>query len=533
MPNDMKAQWCTLWANLYSVVADRVEDSDDIPDLLPLSGRITLTPQIQTNSLIPELGARVSLDRSYAVAPIAVNIVAGKIAHNGTDHIKLLASTPGLDGTLQWRVGGTQLTDTSGNRYQIESFNFNPIPGGEVSLSRVSPVPAEDTKAITRGLPGDTLDNVTVDGSNLVVTVRTGEGVVKELTRIPIDQVVTAEAQAAARLAAEDMKPNLADALNAKQSAETAAQNAKSSENIAGEAAATASGSLAAIQDQATKASDAADRTAQSVDSIKATAAKFGNMDGVEAARASAESSAKTAQDSATSATSSRDTATQVAQQATTSQTAAAQSEKNAASSEANAAASASAAKSSQDAAASSETNAKSSADTATQQAAIATSAAGQVKQYTGSGSPQGKLYAPRGAIYVDTDATTGAVSWTKTNTSGGSGWAVLYGDTGKVNLTPQNFNASAAWCRRVGNLVQMQIIGTATATGSIQITSLPKGFSPGNSVSLPYVMNGTVQNASISFDGSNVSLKNATANFFNLTASYLTFDEWPSTLPS
>lgn len=48
-----------------------------------------------------------------------------------------------------------------------------------------------------------------------------------------------------------------------------------------------------------------------------------------------------------------------------------------------------------------------------------------------GQGMPNGKVSAPVGTTYVDTNATNGALKWIKRSGSGNQGWEVLTGDTG------------------------------------------------------------------------------------------------------
>lgn len=154
MAETMNATWTAVYGNIYSVIADRTVDRDDIPDMMPLSGRITLTPVIDQNALIPELGDTPRQDRSYAISTISVNLVEGRINHNGLDYVKVLSTTPKLVGVLQWTARFSTLTDSLGNRYNPDPITFNTVPGGEISLSRVATVPGNDAKGIVQGPPG-------------------------------------------------------------------------------------------------------------------------------------------------------------------------------------------------------------------------------------------------------------------------------------------------------------------------------------------------------------------------------------------
>ncbi len=58
---------------------------------------------------------------------------------------------------------------------------------------------------------------------------------------------------------------------------------------------------------------------------------------------------------------------------------------------------------------------------------------AGQANEYEihGTGMPNGKVTAPVGTTYVDTEATNGALKWIKRTGNNNQGWEVLTGDTG------------------------------------------------------------------------------------------------------
>lgn len=62
----------------------------------------------------------------------------------------------------------------------------------------------------------------------------------------------------------------------------------------------------------------------------------------------------------------------------------------------------------------------------------------GQVNEYEihGTGFPNGKVTAPVGTTYVDTNVTNGALKWIKRRGNGNDGWEVLSGDTGWRKLS-------------------------------------------------------------------------------------------------
>lgn len=61
-----------------------------------------------------------------------------------------------------------------------------------------------------------------------------------------------------------------------------------------------------------------------------------------------------------------------------------------------------------------------------------------------GTGMPNGKVSAPRGTIYVDMEATNGALKWIKTTDGGNTGWQVFTGDTGWRTLPLVNKRGNA-----------------------------------------------------------------------------------------
>ena len=65
-----------------------------------------------------------------------------------------------------------------------------------------------------------------------------------------------------------------------------------------------------------------------------------------------------------------------------------------------------------------------------------AANSAALVNTYSGTGSPEGKVTAGVGALYVDSAVTCGAVTWRKVSGTGATGWRVENGDTGWRDVT-------------------------------------------------------------------------------------------------
>lgn len=88
---------------------------------------------------------------------------------------------------------------------------------------------------------------------------------------------------------------------------------------------------------------------------------------------------------------------------------------------------------------------------------------AGQTNEYEihGTGMPNGKVTAPVGTTYVDTNATTGALKWIKRTGNNNQGWEVLTGDTGWRTLTiASKLGASYLKVRRKNDTVMYQFGG-------------------------------------------------------------------------
>ena len=95
--------------------------------------------------------------------------------------------------------------------------------------------------------------------------------------------------------------------------------------------------------------------------------------------------------------------------------------------------------------------------------AAAPSGSPGQVSEYEihGTGMPNGKVVAPVGTTYVDTNATNGALKWIKRTGDNNQGWEVLTGDTGwrTLNITSK-LGASFLKVRRKNDTVMYQFGG-------------------------------------------------------------------------
>lgn len=90
-----------------------------------------------------------------------------------------------------------------------------------------------------------------------------------------------------------------------------------------------------------------------------------------------------------------------------------------------------------------------------------ATNAPANEYEIHGQGMPNGKVVAPVGTTYVDTNATNGALKWIKRTGTGNQGWEVLTGDTGWRTLTiASKLGSSYLKVRRKNDTVMYQFGG-------------------------------------------------------------------------
>ena len=82
-------------------------------------------------------------------------------------------------------------------------------------------------------------------------------------------------------------------------------------------------------------------------------------------------------------------------------------------------------------------------------------------REIHGTGMPNGKITAPVGTTYVDTDVTNGALKWIKRKGDNNQGWEVLTGDTGWKRLSiSSGYNQSNLRVRRINNIVTYKLDG-------------------------------------------------------------------------
>lgn len=168
----------------------------------------------------------------------------------------------------------------------------------------------------------------------------------------------------------------------------------------------------------------------------------------------------------------------------------------------------------------------------------------------TGTGMPEGIVLAPVGTIYIDRNATNGAVQWTKTSGTAGTGWAVTVGDTGWRNVSTlinSNHFTGTLNFRRIGNLVEVEGAVTATSTDAAAmvvtpatVTSSLLGFTvaetyPGRIAYVKGAWPSTATTQGRKGPGGALvgwPITVTTGDVIQIASTYMTRDQWPSTLP-
>ena len=76
-----------------------------------------------------------------------------------------------------------------------------------------------------------------------------------------------------------------------------------------------------------------------------------------------------------------------------------------------------------------------------------------------GNGMPNGVVEAPIGTTYVDTAKTNGALKWIKVTDGGNEGWKVIHGDTGWVLCWQEDKgnNKNRMYFRRINDVVHVK----------------------------------------------------------------------------
>ena len=282
-------------------------DEDRNPELVKVNGTVTFTPLLKDGDVVQWAGPNGP--QSLVLAPIECFISNGIIMHRGGEGVYLAAGGEGCEPSLiQWKATFSGM-QAGGWSFKLKPVMFDAVPDGEVDLTMVAPV-AGASEPIVRGPAGTGIDNIKVDGAELVITARSEAGVF-EMARIPLEDVVRAEADAAAKSATDKVRTEFnASETNASNSAKSAAASAQTATTQATAAANSATAAKNSAEKAIAQATAAAD-SANAAKSSETNAAGSAN-----GAKASASSAASSASKAATSETNAAGSATSAKQDA-------------------------------------------------------------------------------------------------------------------------------------------------------------------------------------------------------------------------
>lgn len=108
-----------------------------------------------------------------------------------------------------------------------------------------------------------------------------------------------------------------------------------------------------------------------------------------------------------------------------------------------------------------------------------------------GTGSPEGRISAEIGTTYIDTAKTNGALKWIKTTDGGNQGWKVVEGDTGWVLGWQYDTNKNVInrmYFRRINDVVHVKFepkINTSTISPSANLRLEIAGFESEDNLSI------------------------------------------------
>ena len=227
-------------------------DADTLPESAPLHGNVTFTPQLADGDAVTlyDDGKPVTI----VPAPIKARISDGQIFHRGVDYIELLAGGDRMNpATLVWKAAFTNL-QASGVPVKLRPVIFEAVPDGTVDLTVVAPAPGTAGQGIVKGRDGDTIDSLAVEGADLVLRVRDGDGVLRS-EQIAIGEVAKAVANDA-----------VTRAETARQGAELAKSDAVTNKNAAVDAALTAGNHATAASNSAGTSTTQANRSKTEAD---------------------------------------------------------------------------------------------------------------------------------------------------------------------------------------------------------------------------------------------------------------------------
>lgn len=271
--------YCLVTQNLASIIEDSTYDSDRFPDVSDISGEVIFTPNI-ANGKAYQLFDSDGEAYTVPVSRIPAKIINGEIVHEDSPGIYLFAAGAGsnpdkITYTVEYR--NLRSGDLS---FSLSSLKFEAIPGGEVDLTMATPVVGATPAGVVRGPRGAGLESIVVDGSELVFTA-SDEVHSFEMSRIPLDEMVRAEADAAAEGVRDGLAADVSASQSARDAAEGHADRAATSETNAKTSETNAKTSETNAGDYAAVATTAATEAVDAMDVVVERAAAFSIYEGV------------------------------------------------------------------------------------------------------------------------------------------------------------------------------------------------------------------------------------------------------------
>ena len=108
-----------------------------------------------------------------------------------------------------------------------------------------------------------------------------------------------------------------------------------------------------------------------------------------------------------------------------------------------------------------------------------------------GTGSPEGRITAEIGTTYIDTAKTNGALKWIKATDGGNTGWKVVEGDTGWVlgwQYDTKKDVINKLYFRRINDVVHVKFepkFNTSTISPSVNLILDSGGFESEDNLSI------------------------------------------------
>lgn len=167
-----------------------------------------------------------------------------------------------------------------------------------------------------------------------------------------------------------------------------------------------------------------------------------------------------------------------------------------------------------------------------------AANSAALVKTYSGTGSPEGKVTAGVGALYVDS-----TVTWRKVSGTGSTGWRVENGDTGWRNVSGQVESSAITvgsggffQVRRIGAYVEYALknITFVSSAPYANVWASPSGFNveAGREASAPLMSPGEFHITQYWARIEKISSGTVVAPYRAVTTRFLANTAWPTSLP-